>query len=64
MKSGKIVVYLVLIIGLISVFSTSVQANGGDEVSQTVSYNPLVLSIVGVAVLVVAYVMYRIFRGR
>ncbi len=64
MKSGKIVVYLVLIIGLLSGFSTPVQANGGDEVSQAVSYNPIVLSVVGAAILVVAYVMYRIFRGR
>ncbi len=64
MKSGKIVVYFILIIGLISIFSTPVQANGGDEIQQAVSYNPIVLSVVGVAVLVVAYVMYRILRGR
>ncbi len=64
MKLGTIVVYLVLIIGLISVIPTPVQANGGDELSQTVSYNPLVLIIVGIAVLVVAYFMYRILRGR
>lgn len=64
MKSGKIAVYLVLIIGLISVFTTPVQANGGDEIGQAVSYNPVVLSVVGVAVVVVAYVMYRILRGR
>ena len=64
MKSGTIVVYLVLIIGLISVVATPVLANGGDEVTQTVSSNPLVLSVVGVAVLVMTYFMYRILRGR
>ncbi len=64
MKLHTVVIYLVLIIGLISVVSTPVQANGGDDLHQTVSYNPLVLSVVGVAVLVVAYFMYRILRGR
>ncbi len=64
MKLGTLVVYLVLIIGLIAVVATPVLANGGDEVSQVVSFNPLVLSVVGVAVLVMTYFMYRILRGR
>ncbi len=64
MKLRTIVVYLVLIIGLTSAVATPVLANGGDEVNQVVSDNPIVLSVVGVAVLVVAYFMYRILRGR
>ncbi len=64
MKLGTIIVYLVLIIGLMSTVATPVLANGGDEVNQVVSYNPVVLGVVGVAVLVVAYFMYRILRGR
>ncbi len=64
MKLRTVVVCLVLVIGRISVVATPVLANGGDEVNQVVSYNPLVLSVVGAAVLVVAYFMYRILRGR
>ena len=64
MKLRLIVVYLVLIVGLLSVISTPVLANGGGEVNQAVSYNPVVLGVVGVAVLVVTYFMYRILRGR
>ncbi len=63
MKLGTVIVCLVLIIGLMSVVATPVLANGGDEVSQTVSFNPLVLVATGIAVLVVAYFMYRILRG-
>ncbi len=64
MKLGTLVVHLVLIIGLIAVVATPVLANGGDEVNQVVSFNPLVLSVVGVAFLVMTYFMYRILRGR
>ncbi len=64
MKLGTIVVYLVLIIGLISIVATSVLANGGGDLDHAVSYNPVVLIVVGIAVLVVAYIMYRIMRGR
>ncbi len=64
MKLGTVVICLALIIGLILVIATPVLANGGDEVQQTVSYNPVVLIVVGIAYLVVAYFMYRILRGR
>ncbi len=64
MKLTKVVGCLALIIGLMSVVSTPVQANGGGDLPQAVSFNPLVLSVVGMAVLVVTYFMYRILRGR
>ncbi len=64
MKLGTVIVCFALFIGLMSVVATPVLANGGGEVQQTVSYTPVVLIVVGIAVLVVAYFMYRIFRGR
>ncbi len=64
MKLGTVVICLALVVGLILVIATPVLANGGEEASQALSYNPLVLGVVGVAVLVVAYLMYRILRGR
>ena len=64
MKLGTIVVCFVLIVGLISVVSTPVLADGGHEVELTVSSNPLMLGVAVVSGLVVAYFIYRIVRGR
>ncbi len=64
MKLHTVTVCLALIIGLTSIVSAPVLANGGGDSQQTVSYNPLVLIVIGIAVLVVAYLLYRILRGR
>ncbi len=64
MKLPTVVVCLALVMGLTLGVSDPVLANGGGDVSLTVSYNPLVLVVVGIAVLVVAYLLYRILRGR
>lgn len=57
-------VYGVLVgVAQIFVVWSNALANGGDEINSVTSTSPLVLVPVGLAVVAVGFVLFKIFRG-